>query len=144
MLIYLDICCFNRPYDDQSQPLIRLETESKLLIQSEVIKHNLNLTWSFILQYENDDNPFKDKRNRISTWKNVATKLVDPTPEILEKTKEIMKLGIRTKDATHLACAISAEASFFITTDKKLLNKSVDGIAIVNPMEFVRRYFDAD
>ena len=28
--IYLDNCCFNRPYDDQSQPRIRFETQAKL------------------------------------------------------------------------------------------------------------------
>ncbi len=29
-LIYLDNCCFNRPFDDQEQLNIRIETESKL------------------------------------------------------------------------------------------------------------------
>lgn len=28
--LYLDLCCFNRPYDDQSQTRIRLETEVNL------------------------------------------------------------------------------------------------------------------
>ncbi|MEY6432363.1 hypothetical protein ABC977_08085 [Thioalkalicoccus limnaeus] len=32
-LIYLDICCFNRPFDDQGQLLIRLQTEAKLFVQ---------------------------------------------------------------------------------------------------------------
>jgi hypothetical protein len=36
MLIYLDLCCFNRPYDDQSQMRVRLETEAKLAIQDKV------------------------------------------------------------------------------------------------------------
>ena len=30
--LYLDNCCFNRPFDDQSQLLVRLETEAKLFI----------------------------------------------------------------------------------------------------------------
>ena len=51
--VYLDNCCFNRPYDDQSQPLIRLETEAKLLIQQEIVDNRLDLIWSFILHYEN-------------------------------------------------------------------------------------------
>jgi len=34
--IYLDICSYNRPFDDQSQMKIRLETEAKLYIQSAV------------------------------------------------------------------------------------------------------------
>jgi len=143
MLIYLDICCFNRPYDDQVQPLIRLETEAKLLIQGEIIKRNLDLVWSFILRYENNDNPFKDKRNRISAWESIATKRIAPSQNVLELTKDLMKLGIRTKDATHLACAIFADAAYFVTTDKKLLNKNVKGITIINPLEFVRGFFDA-
>ena len=33
--IYLDNCCFNRPYDDQSYLIVHLETEAKLFIQKE-------------------------------------------------------------------------------------------------------------
>ena len=30
--IYLDVCCLNRPFDDQRQDHIRLEAEAVLLI----------------------------------------------------------------------------------------------------------------
>ena len=30
--IYLDVCCLNRPFDDQNQPRIRLESEAILII----------------------------------------------------------------------------------------------------------------
>jgi len=33
MRIYLDNCCFNRPFDDQSGLIVFLETKSKLAIQ---------------------------------------------------------------------------------------------------------------
>jgi hypothetical protein len=32
MKIYLDVCCLNRPFDDQTQDRIRLETEAVMLI----------------------------------------------------------------------------------------------------------------
>ena len=32
--IYLDNCCFNRPYDDQTQLNIYLETQAKLHVKS--------------------------------------------------------------------------------------------------------------
>jgi hypothetical protein len=32
MKIYLDVCCLNRPFDDQGQERIRLEAEAVLLI----------------------------------------------------------------------------------------------------------------
>lgn len=36
MRLYLDLCCFNRPYDDQSQLRVHLETEAKLSLQDKV------------------------------------------------------------------------------------------------------------
>jgi len=36
MRVYLDNCCFNRPFDDQSQARIRLEAEAKLEIQQRI------------------------------------------------------------------------------------------------------------
>ncbi len=30
--IYLDACCLNRPFDDQSQPCVHLEAEAVLII----------------------------------------------------------------------------------------------------------------
>lgn len=49
-----------------------------------------------------------------------------------------MQKGIKSKDALHLACAIEAECNYFITTDGKILNKSIDNIIIVDPINFVR------
>lgn len=34
MKIYLDNCCYNRPYDDQSQISISLEAQAKIYIQT--------------------------------------------------------------------------------------------------------------
>ncbi|MDR1811691.1 MAG: hypothetical protein LBQ87_02590, partial [Candidatus Fibromonas sp.] len=64
MKIYLDNCCYNRPFDDQSDIIIRLETEAKLFIQQKVKENALELVWSFILDYENSRNPFEDRRER--------------------------------------------------------------------------------
>ena len=33
MRVYLDNCCYNRPFDDQDQLTIRLETVTKLAVQ---------------------------------------------------------------------------------------------------------------
>jgi len=66
MKIYMDNCCFNRPFDDQSSLVVQLETEAKLDIQDRVEQSELDLCWSFVLDYENIANPFKDVRNRIA------------------------------------------------------------------------------
>ena len=54
--IYLDNCCYNRPYDDQTQPKVILETLAKLYIQELVLDQKLELVWSYILKFENSRN----------------------------------------------------------------------------------------
>ena len=48
--IYLDNCCFNRSYDDQSQPRVRIETQAKLFIQKMVFECKVELVWSYVLK----------------------------------------------------------------------------------------------
>ena len=66
MLVYLDMCCFNRPFDDQSQDSVRLETEAKLFLQQRITDGRLQLVWSYMLSYENSANPDKDVRRTIA------------------------------------------------------------------------------
>ena len=33
MRLYLDICCLKRPFDDQTQPRIRMESEAENLVE---------------------------------------------------------------------------------------------------------------
>lgn len=66
--VYLDNCCFNRPYDDQSSIMIRLETEAKLYIQQKVKDGEYELVWSYMLDYENEFNPNKGKKKLIEKW----------------------------------------------------------------------------
>jgi len=65
MKIYLDNCSFNRPFDDQSSMRIKLETEAKLFVQEKIRIGKLQLIWSHILEYENMQNPFIERRNAI-------------------------------------------------------------------------------
>lgn len=46
MRVYLDNCSFNKPFDEQTQPRTRLETEAKLCIQNGVQAGTLELAWS--------------------------------------------------------------------------------------------------
>lgn len=143
MRIYLDNCCFNRPFDDQSSLIIRLETEAKLYVQEMIRQGQLDLVWSFMMDYENGANPFSEVKNRISEWKMLAIDDCELSKEIEDQASELMELGLHEKDAAHVACAIYLEAEYFLTTDKKILNKTTPKIKIINPIEFVRRNADA-
>lgn len=66
MKIYLDNCCFNRPYDDQTYLNVHLETQAKLQVQEEIRTKKHELVWSSIEDYENSQNPFEICRDTIS------------------------------------------------------------------------------
>ncbi|MCL2416752.1 MAG: PIN domain-containing protein [Bacteroidales bacterium] len=136
--IYLDNCCFNRPYDDQTHLLVQLETEAKLFVQRAVLQGEFELVWSYILDYENSLNPYQNRRRSIAKWRNVAMLNVTSSESIVKRTKEIMLKGIKTKDAMHIACALHAKCHYFLTTDKKILHTSIDKISIVNPIDFIK------
>ena len=52
MLLYLDNCCYNRPFDDQSQLQISLETQAKLFVQQEILSGKYELLIDFIIEME--------------------------------------------------------------------------------------------
>ena len=139
--LYLDNCCFNRPYDDQTDLNIRLESEAKLFIQNEILKQSYELAWSFMMDYEILANPFFERQYAFMKWREIATIDVDPTERILIRGREIMQKNIKQKDAIHIACALKAECEYFLTTDRKVLNKNIPDIKLINPIDFIRQFY---
>jgi hypothetical protein len=99
MRVYLDNCCFNRPFDDQNQIRINLEAQAKLFVQSQIKDKQIELVWSYILDYENAFNPFEERKITIQKWKSKAILDIEENNQILETAKELISLGIKSKDA---------------------------------------------
>lgn len=122
-LIYLDMCCFNRPYDDQSQARIRLETEAKLLIQENIREGRCKLTWSAVLDFECSKNPYPEHQQAIFQWRKLAATIVRSTPDVIATAKQLEEHGIARFDALHVASAVLAQVDLFVSTDDRLLKK---------------------
>ena len=139
MRLYLDNCCFNRPFDDQSMLTIQLETEAKLHIQHKIRAGEYNLGWSYVLDYENAANPLEERRIEIQRWEDLADSFTPETPFVLSKMKEIISTSIKPLDALHIACAQALECDYFLTVDKGILKKAekITAIRILNPVHFV-------
>ncbi len=139
MKIYLDNCCFNRPYDDQTYLPVRLETEAKLEIQAKIKSGHLSLGWSYILDFENSENPFLERRVEILKWREMADSFADESDEILIMMKELVNVGLKPLDALHVACAVSLNCQFFLTVDKGVLKKTNEfqKLKIMNPVTFI-------
>ena len=138
--IYLDNCCYGRPFDNQKDPIIKKETQAKVFVQSLVKYKALELVYSSISVQEITDIPFEENsRSVLDFIENNAKYYVskDNNETAISLTEEIMRTGIKLKDASHTACAIIAKCDYLITTDKRLIKYQDDRIKIVNPIEFL-------
>ena len=99
----------------------------------------LNLAWSFILDFENSANPDENIRNNIFSWKNISSTMIYHKNDIFIYAEKLSSQGFGKKDALHIASACYANVAFFITVDKKILNKAIliKGCKVINPIEFI-------
>ena len=137
--LYLDMCCYNRPYDDQQQTRIHLESLAKLHIQQSLADGVFNFVWSFILEFENSKNPYPLRRETILKFSYRCNQYIDEsnTDDVIKIAKPIMESGVKEKDALHVACAIYASCDCFLTTDDRLLKYTTERIKIMTPAQFV-------
>lgn len=141
MRIYLDNCCYNRPYDNQSQIRIRLEAEAKLHIQQMIKEKKLELVTSYMLEYENSKNRSSMKRQAILDFfqQNESYYVgVERSADIEHIAESIMRTGVKEKDAIHVASALLAKCDFFVSTDDRLLKYQDAAIRLVSPCELIR------
>jgi predicted nucleic acid-binding protein len=135
--VYLDNCCYNRPYDDQAQLRVELETKAKLFIQNLIVEGKVNLTISYVSEYENEFNPFPDRKSGISDFFHNASINVEETQAVKDLANELRTHGLKTKDALHISCAIEARCDYFFTTDDRILKHRDDRTAIMKPTDFI-------
>ena len=119
---------------------MRLEAEAKLCIQEHIRSGTLELVWSYMLDFENAANPFEERRTTISGWRQYATMEVEETAMILQRATILAGMGLKAKDALHIACAIAGECPYFVTTDDDILKRRQDiqDITVIDPTAFVR------
>ena len=137
MKIYLDTSTINKIFDDQTKARIYLEATASLLIFSLIEKDYFELISSEVLTYENDRNPYEERKLFVSSIIKNAKQFQKLDEKILERAKEIEKLGIRGLDALHLACAERAGAEYFLTCDNRIIKRYKGIILVKNPVEFI-------
>ena len=132
---------YNRPYDDQTQVRIRLETIAIFAILQLIKSKELSLVWSFILTYENSLNPSEDIKMEIEKLSSLASESVKSSENIRKKAKEYELIGIKPRDAIHISCALKSGAEYFVTCDDKILRKTEQlglNLLILNPIAFIK------
>ncbi|KKD37897.1 MAG: PIN domain-containing protein [Limnoraphis robusta] len=136
--LYLDTSVYNRPFDDQTQPKIFLESQAVVIILQMVEAKIIDLVSSSVLDYENSRNPYFIKQEAMTFYLQMAKSKQTVDEAIRQRAEQLEHNGLKAIDALHVACAEAANSDYFITCDKRLINQcSGLVLKVVNPVDFV-------
>ena len=139
--VYLDNCCLNRLFDNQSQLRIHLESEAVKVVLSLCEQQQMRLICSQVSYFEIDNAPDISRKNALKWLLVPAVDVVRITPEILERAKALERKGFKAFDAMHLACA-ETRADVFLTVDDRMLKKSESfpklSVKVGNPLRWIQ------
>lgn len=121
--IYLDVCALCRPFDDQTQMRIRLETDAVQLILSHVRSGTLILVVSPVHEVEiGAIGNLLERENLLSILRRIGHRIETDLKQARERAECLMEQGLGPADAAHLAFA-EATGAAFITCDDRLLSQ---------------------
>lgn len=146
-LVYLDNCCYSRPYDVQSTTRIVRETRAKLMIQTLIEAQELGLVSSYISIYECGMDKDQYKAANIMDFIDRNTKFFIPETyrdRINSEAESLESLNIKHFDACHVVAASIVDVDYFITVDDRLMRRyrtenleSKFGFKMMKPDDFI-------
>jgi predicted nucleic acid-binding protein len=141
--IYLDVCCLNRPFDDQTQARIRLEAEAVLMILSRCEAGDWEWLGSEVIGLEISRTPDPERRRRVQLLVSHAHQVITVGHSEIERAEQFQAWKISAFDALHIACAEMGGADVFLTTDDELLRKLAAhaeqlDVRVENPLIWLR------
>jgi predicted nucleic acid-binding protein len=144
--LYLDMNIYNRPFDDQSQMRIRLETVAITMIFALIESGYFSVQWSFVLEYENSRNPFPERRALVRYLAQSCDSTIEPDESIRGLAKQLSESHrVRGRDALHLACAELSRCHYLVTCDDRLVRqgqrlreKGMLELRVINPIDLLQ------
>lgn len=142
MRLYMDLCCLNRPYDDQSQARVALESQAVVLILETVDRGEHALCCSAALVVENSLSPRTEVRLEIEVLLERADLWIAQDKALDDRAAALRKMGFKEFDAYHLAAAESAACDYLVTCDDRFLkaarrNAGKIGVTVLDPIRLV-------
>jgi predicted nucleic acid-binding protein len=139
--LYLDVCTFCRPYDEQTSLRIRLETDAYYLILSHIEDGHYAAAISSVHFAEIAD--IADVLERLeleALLRRLQTPAGYSRDAVRRRADELVELGFGVADAAHVAFAETL-ADVLISCDDGLIKKCrkyASGLRTYNPVTFVQ------
>jgi predicted nucleic acid-binding protein len=143
--VYLDACCLNRPFDDQTQPRIALETQAILTILRQCESGNWKLMSSDALDVELEQTPDRERLGNVRGILAMAKIRVVSSLALETRAKALQELGFSSYDAIHIASAERGRTDVFLSTDDRLVKRAQRHaqeiqIPISNPVQWLMQF----
>lgn len=142
MKIYLDVCCLNRPFDDQRQPRVRMESEAVTLVFEHIDAGRHQQVSLQVAEIEIAAITEPERRRRVHALLPPRKDRIRLTQAIFARAESPAGLGFKSADALHIACAEAAGADIFLSCDDRLcrLGRRVAkhlGVTVANPLQWI-------
>lgn len=142
--VYLDTSVYNRPFDDQAQPRIWLETLAVSIILQMLEEGAAELVSSAVVAYEISRNPDEMRRRWVQQIVEKAALTQRVNDDVKQRAQELERNGLKALDALHIAVAEAAQVNCFVTCDDRLLRRYRANpkplIVVCTPTEFVENF----
>ena len=122
--IYLDTCCLNRLFNDQTQARIRRETEAVQTILARFFTSDWQWVTSTVLVNEISKTPDATLRDDMEALLSLAHQNVSVGASKQTRCTQLKSLGFKWLDALHIACAESSGTDILLTTDDRMLRRA--------------------
>ena len=122
--VYLDTCCYSRPYDDKRQSQIFREISAIETILDYLQIRQWHWITSEVIVFEVNRNPNLTQREDIKKLLRNAHQyvLVGIREEL--RSEQLESFGFKPLDVLHIACAENANADILLTTDRRMLRRA--------------------
>lgn len=141
-MLYIDVCALCRPFDDQNQLRIRLETDAVFLILRRIEMGLYRAVVSPVHHSEISAIREASERLEMESLLNRLDRSCEcDLIKARHRAENLINMGFGIADAAHVAFAEQL-AEIFITCDDKLLKlctQTVLPIIAVNPLEFIAK-----
>lgn len=148
MRLYFDCCCYNRPFDDQSQQRIHDESEAILSLMNRCLAVRGTILGSAVLRLEIDGIGDTVKREKVRHLYRAVNEDVGYTSMVRQRAEEICQhSAIHEMDALHISIAEMGRTDVFLTTDARLIRscRSISlRVRVMNPVSYLAEVIEYD
>jgi predicted nucleic acid-binding protein len=140
--VYLDTCCYSRPFDNRSQAKIAAEARAIKVAVNMCKIAGYPIIGSEAVEFELGRIKDGKKRKEIERfYRGTICYSAAFFEQSIERANELMAEGLGNMDSRHLAIAENEGARILLTADEDFVricaNKDLSFVKVVNPVIFL-------